>query len=228
LDELTRQEQGASQPPIWHPLALIALIVSVAATGILLQRGLVPAPVPAGSRILDVYLPLLLVQWSLFFYVTRVAQPPGTTWVLVGERWRTVRRALGDIGLAIGFACVIALAHGLLARESGEVSALLPITPAERVAWILVACSVGICEEVVFRGYLQSWLRWLTSSASLGVVLQALLFGLAHAEQGLSGVALAALYAVGFGSLAYARNSLIPGILAHIGVDLCAGWFPDP
>jgi hypothetical protein len=83
--------------------------------------------------------------------------------------------------------------------------------------------TVGVCEEVVYRGYLQTQLAAFTGRAGLAVVLQAALFGMAHGEQGLAVVVRFTLYGVVFGALARWRRSLLPGIAAHIGIDLASG-----
>ncbi len=89
--------------------------------------------------------------------------------------------------------------------------------------WAAVAVSVGFCEEVVFRGYLQRQFEGFWGKPWLAVGLQALLFGVAHGEQGASAVARAALYGVGFGALARWRRSLLPGVLCHAWTDLASG-----
>jgi membrane protease YdiL (CAAX protease family) len=103
------------------------------------------------------------------------------------------------------------------------VLAILPHTGAERIAWVVVAASVGFCEEVVYRGYLQTQLAGWTGNVAAAIVAQAALFGLAHGEQGAAVAARFALYGVGFGVLARWRGSLAPGIVCHIGVDLAGG-----
>ena len=82
---------------------------------------------------------------------------------------------------------------------------------------MLTAVTVGFCEEVIYRGYLQTQLTAFTGRASIAVVLQAALFGIAHGEQGLAVVVRFTLYGVLFGGLARWRRSLLPGIAAHIG-----------
>lgn len=101
---------------------------------------------------------------------------------------------------------------------------LLPETGLERVVWLAVAASAGFCEEVVYRGYLQLQLTTFTGSALAGIVLQAALFGVAHADQGLQAVPRAALCGLMLGALARARKSQWPGILCHAGVDLASGF----
>jgi membrane protease YdiL (CAAX protease family) len=101
--------------------------------------------------------------------------------------------------------------------------ALLPVSAREWAIYGFVAVSAGFCEELVYRGYLLVQLGAFTGSIGLGCVLQAALFGLAHAEQGAAVALRFALYAGLLGGLAVWRRSLIPGIVAHVALDLAAG-----
>ncbi|HEY0463966.1 MAG TPA: CPBP family intramembrane glutamic endopeptidase, partial [Polyangiaceae bacterium] len=60
-------------------------------------------------------------------------------------------------------------------------------------------------------------------SPALGLVLQALLFGLAHLEQGAGAASRIGAYGLVLGLLARRRASLVPGIVCHIGIDLASG-----
>jgi uncharacterized protein len=50
--------------------------------------------------------------------------------------------------------------------------------------WILLSISAGICEEIVFRGYLQQQFQAATRSIVAAVILQGAVFGMAHTYQG--------------------------------------------
>lgn len=222
-----------ARAPRWHTVALVGLMLAVALSGTLLQRhgsaqG-VAAPA-AGSRILSQYLPILSVNWALVLYVSRLFRTRNALPDLLGRRWRSWSRAAVDLTLALAACLVIQLLQVLYARHFGTgrsaaVSALLPSTEAERLIWVLVAVSVGFCEEVVFRGYLQTQLAACTGSTSAGVALQAALFGIAHAEQGWAMALCIASYGVIFGVLARLRRSLLPGIASHIAIDLLSGFW---
>ncbi|MEI9952556.1 MAG: CPBP family intramembrane glutamic endopeptidase [Pseudomonadota bacterium] len=221
--------------PLVHTAALVGLILAVAITGTLLQRAGAPeieASSAAGassaiSRIWGQYLPLLLVNGLLVLYVARLFRARNVLSQLVGRRWRGPADALVDLLYAsLAFALIVALdalTRPLFAGRNAAVSALLPSTEAERLTWLLVASSVGFCEEVVYRGYLQTQLSAFTRSALLGLLLQAALFGLAHLEQGAGAALRIAVYGLVFGALARHRGSLLPGIACHIGIDLASG-----
>ena len=230
LDEFqTRRgrEAGLLAPP-WHTMALVSLIVAVAVTGTCLARHGEPlATPPVGAPFATLYLPMIVVPWGLTLYVCRVGRTRNALPWLLGRRWEGLGRASIDVSLA---ACVWVLIetseawfsrHGVV--RNAATLGLLPHTAAQRAAWIVVAASAGFCEEVVYRGYLQTQLTALTGRLSLGILLQSVLFGIAHLEQGGAAGARFAFYGCAFGGLACWRRSLYPGIIAHVAIDLASG-----
>jgi hypothetical protein len=211
--------------PRWHTAALIALMVAVAATGTWLAReGSTMAASSPRPRVVGVYLPLLLVNVGLTFYVCRVGRARNALRSLLGRGWDSLRRACADLALASAAWLLIEAVEAAFATwRHAAAPSLLPHTVAERAIWVLVATTVAFFEEVVYRGYLQTQLTAFTRRASVAVVLQALLFGMAHGEQGLAVALRFALYGVLLGALARWRRSLIPGIACHIGIDVASG-----
>ena len=227
------EAQHTPLAPRWHTALLVALQLAVAVTGTWLERGGSPssarsAPAPTASRIFAQYLPLLIVNWSLVVYCCRLFRGQNALPALLGVRWHGLRRACADLALALGAAFVI-VGIELISRQRfpmgriAAVAALLPSTHAERLAWTVVAVSVGFCEEVVYRGYLQTQLGAFLRHPALGVALQAALFGIAHLNQGPRSALTIALHGLVFGVLAHFRRSLLPGIACHIGLDLASG-----
>jgi uncharacterized protein len=226
-------EPKAEEPviaPAWHTALLVGLILSVAMAGLAIAThpGAAPVVVPP-ARLTSAYLPAIAVAWALAAYVCRVGRPRNALAPLVGELWPNVARALGDLALAAAAFLFIeafelgaeALAHRSLAGES--VRALLPSTVLERCVWGVFALSVGVSEELVYRGYLRLQLTAFTRSPALGVLLQAILFGVAHLDQGPGPAARVAFYGIALGVLAAERNSLLPGMIAHVAIDLSSG-----
>lgn len=79
------------------------------------------------------------------------------------------------------------------------------------LALLLVAVTPAVCEELLFRGLLLSGLRKL--GPWIGVLLTALLFGLAHGS--VHRLAPTALLGVAFGVLVLRSGSIVPGMIAH-------------
>src|SRR5262249_39037875 len=107
--------------------------------------------------------------------------------------------------------------------HAASISRLLPNGAAESALWVLLSISAGICEEFVFRGYLQRQLTAFTGHPSIGLLLQSAVFGIAHGYQGLRASLVVALYGALFTALALWRKSLRPGMMAHAWTDIAGG-----
>jgi membrane protease YdiL (CAAX protease family) len=207
---------------------LVSLYLAVALTGLFIAHVRAPNELAiAGNRVLRVYAPMAGVQLMLVGYVSRVARPEGTLTALMGAPWSTPRRAAEDLAIAVaGWIALTAIEVAwsrLVPNARVGSSAVLPITAGERLAWIAVASSVAFGEEVVFRGYLQTQFAARLGDRRVAIMLQAALFGLAHAEQGFAAALRIALYGVGLGAIAQWRRSLRPCIACHALTDLASG-----
>jgi len=110
-----------------------------------------------------------------------------------------------------------------------DFSALIPTTTQERLIWAAVAISAGICEEIVFRGWLLSTLHSaLRLDGTALVLVAAVLFGLAHSYQGITGMILTAFAGAVFCALYVATGSLLIPIVLHILIDLRFAVLPAP
>jgi len=85
-----------------------------------------------------------------------------------------------------------------------------------------LAASAGFEEELLFRGYLSQQFGAWTGSRAIAIILQGIVFGLAH---GFYGKAMLAVMLQGalLGLLAHWRKSLRPGMLAHGLQDTIGG-----
>jgi membrane protease YdiL (CAAX protease family) len=110
-----------------------------------------------------------------------------------------------------------------------DFSALVPVTGRERLLWAAVAISAGVCEEVVFRGWLLSTLHGSVGLAGMALLLvAAALFGLAHTYQGITGVIATALAGLFFCVLYVTTGSLLVPILLHCLIDVRFAFLPSP
>jgi membrane protease YdiL (CAAX protease family) len=175
------------------------------------------------------YLGTLFFEWLLFVLVLAGVRRHGASVLIVlGDHWHSVGQVLRDIGIAAGFWVVAAVLLWVLgwllriAALSSNVS-MLPHRGIELTFWVALSVTAGICEETIFRGYLQRQFMALTKSAPAGIVLSAAAFGVAHAYQGFRMVILIGLYGAMFGILAYWRRSVRPGMIAHAWQDSLNG-----
>jgi len=110
-----------------------------------------------------------------------------------------------------------------------DFSALIPTTMQERFLWVVVAISAGVCEEIVFRGWLLSTLHDpLRLHGTALVVVAAVIFGLAHAYQGVTGVVVTTLAGALFCGLYVATGSLLAPSLLHVLIDVRFAVLPAP
>jgi len=176
------------------------------------------------------YVLTLLFEWLLFVLVVAGMRHSGAPILLVlGDRWHSVRQALRDIGIAAAFWIVSAgilfvLAWLLRVATLGpKMDFILPHAGVEIALWIALSITAGICEETIFRGYLQRQFIALTKNVPTGIILSAAAFGVAHAYQGFRMVILIGLYGAMFGILAHWRGSVRPGMIAHAWQDSLNG-----
>ena len=110
----------------------------------------------------------------------------------------------------------------LVERQIGHLRAILPATAAERKLFVGVAFTAGICEEVVFRWFGITYVRWLAPGSSDLLVIVAIgaVFGLAHFYQGKIGVLITGGAGALFTWLTLTTGSLIPAMIIHVLIDL--------
>lgn len=103
---------------------------------------------------------------------------------------------------------------------------LIPRTKKEKRWFAMTAFAAGLCEEVVFRGFLLYLLSAVfpTISNYLMVIAVGLLFGLAHFYQGLKGILKTALLGTLFGLLYLGTDSLILCVVLHFLFDFSSAF----
>jgi membrane protease YdiL (CAAX protease family) len=175
------------------------------------------------------YVTSIVMEWLIFGFIwfgLRLRKQRMR--VLMGENWAGARQILRDLGIAVLFLVVSNLilsliSHLLKAAPNAAIIGLLPHTPAAIVVYALLTVTAGICEEIIFRGYLQRQFSVFFRSAVAGVAVQAIMFGASHGYQGTKLMVVIVVYGVLFGLLAQSRRSLRPGMIAHFLQDLTIG-----
>jgi membrane protease YdiL (CAAX protease family) len=109
-----------------------------------------------------------------------------------------------------------------LRRQVVSVAELMPHTEQEYRWFKILSVTAGICEELVFRGfmiwYLAHWMpMWLAALVG-GVV-----FGLAHWYQGTAGVIKTGITGIIMGALYVATGSLLWPAIVHAAIDIQGG-----
>jgi membrane protease YdiL (CAAX protease family) len=176
--------------------------------------------------ITQIYLPTVMIEWLIFFVVFLVLKKGKENLSAVGFSKFT----LANLGIGLGFLLVaniilFGLAHILQLFHltvPKEVAFILPRTKTERIFWVILSITAGICEETGFRGYVLTKLNIFLNNWYLTVAVSSLCFGLGHFYQGVGGVILTGTYGLLFCLLFIWRKSLFPGIFAHSLQDLAA------
>jgi hypothetical protein len=219
--------------PWTHTAILIGVFLATAVAGAFFQaRG------PSGHgtaaehpNVVPMYLSLLLLEWGLVFYVWRGGlRRSGTRLLdLIGGSWRRPADLLRDGALAVGcWLLWMGIQKGwdlwLGPDQAKSVNAFLPRSLVEISLWVALSLSAGFCEELVFRGYFQRQFAVFTRNRGAALLLQAVLFGVAHGYQGIAAIIKITLFGVLYGALALWRRSLRPGMVAHAWSDIYSGW----
>lgn len=179
---------------------------------------------------LALYLQTLVFEWLLVaFILWGVRRRGASPAAVLGSRWSSPLELWRDFRVAVIFWFASLIALGLLSHLLGirnqreTVRFLLPNGPAEMAIWVVLSITAGICEEAVFRGYLQRQFLAATHNPAIAIALSALVFGAGHLYQGYRGAILITFYGAMFGVLAHYRNSVRPGMLAHAWQDTMSG-----
>jgi uncharacterized protein len=230
--ETSALTQSASDryPQIASPIHTILVLAALGGWAIWHKNFADQLSAAANPNRVRFYIVTLIYEWLLFVLVVAgVRHRGGSVLVVLGDHWHSAREVLRDIGIGAGFwivAAILLWIFGWLLRIAAlgrNTQVMLPHGGAELTSWIALSVTAGICEETIFRGYLQRQFMGLTKSAPAGVVLSAAAFGAAHAYQGLRMVVLIGLYGAMFGILAYWRGSVRPGMIAHAWQDSLNG-----
>jgi uncharacterized protein len=109
-------------------------------------------------------------------------------------------------------------------KAAKAVVQLAPTNGKEVACWLMLCMLVGVAEELVFRGYLQTqFTAWAKGAAVAGMVFSAITFGAAHGYEGARAMFMLTVFGAFFSLLALFRRNLRAGIFAHSWHDAVAG-----
>jgi membrane protease YdiL (CAAX protease family) len=178
---------------------------SLGIQGLALDRFQVPIVATAVLALVGVGIFVLMVYQSVAYALNADKRQ---------QAWRQLTQHSGSIGVPDDF----------------QVELLVPRSKKERRLFALVALTAGICEEFLMRGILFAVVMNLFPglSAYAVPVICALLFGVAHAYQGIKGIVQTSVVGLFLGLLYLATGSLIPGMILHFAIDLSSCFIaPD-
>ena len=99
---------------------------------------------------------------------------------------------------------------------------VLPVTRQERLLYIPVCITAGICEELLFRGFMPAYLMHIFPGFPflLALVCSACVFGLGHMRQGVAGMVMSTIMGLLWGFFYFFTGSIFFPILIHAFSDL--------
>lgn len=101
---------------------------------------------------------------------------------------------------------------------------VFPQDTVERLVFLALASTVAICEEIIYRGFVQ-YLIERNAGVITGILGSALFFGLAHIYQDKRGVGSTVVIGAIFSAIRSWTDSLVPAVIAHFLADFVAGVF---
>jgi uncharacterized protein len=166
--------------------------------------------------------------------------------IIIGWRLLVHRAGLANIGLSIrGLRQVIVVAivvsiplalnqilgvkrlANLSVEKRGFIGQiaekLLPRTRREKCAAVALVLTVAICEEFIYRGFIEYLFQEWTASSLAGAAISAAFFAIAHLYQGRRGIITTFIIGLVFSGARIWTGSLIPSIVIHFTIDFTGG-----
>jgi hypothetical protein len=188
---------------------------------------------PRLKSTMQIYVWNILALWSLAAACVWTSRMNHLALSDLGEQMGNVFRTLVVCGIV---AAILLLLVGVqqaqkkkatpeqLEKALANVKRLMPTNPTERAVWVVVSISAGVCEELLYRGWVLSLFGAALGSIWLGLLISSILFGFAHAYQGRSAIFATGVVGAVFGIVFIVSGSLIPGQLLHTAMDLNSGF----
>jgi uncharacterized protein len=181
---------------------------------------------------LQIYAWNIAAEWALVAACVWQVHSHGLGLADIGERLgNPLRTLVVAAALVAGTALIVvgrdkkrkATRRARVGKAIDSVRRLIPVSKGERHAFVAVALTAGVCEELLYRGWLLSLLAAALGSIWAGLVVSAVMFGVAHAYQGRSGIIGSSLLGCVFGLLFLLTGSLLVGQVLHTAIDLNNG-----
>jgi len=189
-----------------------------------------------GARV-RMYWETCRMQWVLtavllggWWYAGRTGTQLGFSVPLTGGFWIA-------IAILVGLCAAMAVQYIRTARSEksrreakssfGEAAMLMPHDRRELRPFMVVAVTAGVCEEILYRGFLIWYVAQFTGTSWPGMIaavaISSIAFGVGHLYQGPPAAGKIVGFAVVAGTLYVVSGSLWLAIALHVFTDVAAG-----
>jgi len=190
-----------------------------------------PAEVPRVR--LWLYRQGIAIQWTLAALTLALWASRGRSWSAIGL---IPRPTWGLIGVTVGLVIIVVYvviqrqkaledeeAVARLRHQLRNIERMMPRSDEELRWFNRLSITAGICEELLYRGYLIWYLgHWLPLVPA--VLVAGLVFGLGHAYQGPRGIGVTTLVGFFMSAVYLVTGSLVASMVFHALMDLHAGY----
>lgn len=214
----------------WDYILILAILaVVVPWRSVSRVRDLLTGPELESSERILLYLSTIAFQWTAVAVVLWRCMGHHLLWAALGV---TLPHPMRSLTVAVGLSIILvfnqfyairrvaALPHenrGIVPKLAEK---LLPRTSSEAWVGFLLVLTVAVCEESIYRGFVEAVFAGVCSGSALaGAVISAAFFSSAHMYQGRKG--LITTFAVGliFSAARIWTGSILPSIIIHFAVD---------
>jgi uncharacterized protein len=219
-------------------LILLVLAMAIPWRGAIRIQRLLAQPSLTSSQRLSLYTSTILFQWGLaaivFWRVSSRHLTLNQLGLVVPGAWRT-----GLIALVLTAILCLNQWAGLKKIEMKGVDRanlllrfrerIMPHMALETVVFAGLACTAGLVEEFVYRGFVFAVCANVFSPSAhpalLAMTVSSAWFAIAHLYQGRRGIITTYVVGMLFSAVRFWSGSLLPVVIAHAGIDLVAGLF---
>jgi uncharacterized protein len=219
-------------------LVLVFLALVVPWRGTRRMRLLLVKPQLTSADRLKLYGSTIVLQWLIVAVIAVLCARRSVDPVELGLSIASPRRIAWLTVALTGFFCVnqvfglrkiTQLPEGKRGSLFAISEKIMPRTGRETLLYAALACTAGLSEEFIYRGFVfMAFVRMTVNYVppnEIAAVLSSAWFCVAHAYQGRRGVITTFIVGLIFAFTRTWTGSLIPATAAHIGMDLTIGIY---
>ncbi len=183
-----------------------------------------------GSTIFFQWLIVAVVAWRC----TARTVSPEELGIAVTDPWQIAWTSIALTGLlcinqVMGLRRITKVPEGKRGPLFAITEKIMPRTPRETFVFAALACTAGISEEFLYRGFVfMAFVRMTVNFGppnAIAAILSSAWFSMAHLYQGRRGIITTFVVGMIFAMMRIWTGSLLPSIAAHAGIDLVVGIY---